>query len=77
MNTLFTTPEEEVEHLRTHLKEKMERAKGFENRFKDVDHAHEVVRDYRATPIEKVIAWIWQQNTGLVTQARQQVAKLR
>lgn len=28
-------------------------------------------------PIEKVIAWIWQQNTGLVNQARQQVAKLR
>jgi hypothetical protein len=27
-------------------------------------------------PIEKVIAWVWQQNTGLVNQARQQIAKL-
>ncbi len=64
MNTLFTTPEEEVQHLRAQLKEKMERAKGFENRFKDVDHAHEVVREYRAAPIEKVVAPVMQITAG-------------
>jgi hypothetical protein len=34
----------------------MERAKGFEERFTEVDHAHEVVRDYRQEPVEKVVA---------------------
>jgi hypothetical protein len=34
----------------------MERAKGYENRFTEKDRAHEVVRDYKETPIEKVIA---------------------
>lgn len=56
MNTQFSTPEEEVAYLRTKIAEKMERAKGFEGRFTEKDRAHEVVRDYKETPIEKVIA---------------------
>jgi hypothetical protein len=56
MNNQFTTPEEEVAYLRTQVAEKMERAKGFEGRFTEKDRAHEVVRDYKETPIEKVIA---------------------
>ncbi|MFA6608842.1 MAG: hypothetical protein WCT07_02950 [Candidatus Paceibacterota bacterium] len=56
MNTVFSTPEEEVTNLRSKISEKMERAKGFEDRFTEKDHAHEAIRDYRAVPIEKVIS---------------------
>ncbi len=56
MDTAFRTPEEEVEYLRAQVAGKAERAKGFEDRFTKSDHAREVVRDYRQTPIEKVIA---------------------
>ena len=56
MDALFTTPEEELAHLRLRLAEKVERAKGFENRFTENDHAREVVREYREMPSEKVIA---------------------
>ncbi len=56
MDTLLTTPEEEVAHLRLQLANKIERAKGFENRFKESDHAREVVRDYREVPEEKILA---------------------
>lgn len=52
----FTTPEEEISFLRAKVAEKMERAKGFEGRFTEKDRAHEVVRDYKDTPIEKVLA---------------------
>ena len=56
MNTQFSTPEEEIAFLRTQIASKMERAKGFEGRFTEKDRAHEVVRDYKETPIEKTIA---------------------
>lgn len=52
----FTTPEEEISFLRAKVAEKMEKAKGFEGRFTEKDRAHEVVRDYKDTPIEKVLA---------------------
>lgn len=55
MNTQFSTPEEEVAYLRTQVAEKMERAKGFESRFTEKDHAHEAVRDYKQIPIEKIL----------------------
>jgi hypothetical protein len=55
MNQQFSTPDEEVSFLRAKVAEKMERAKGFEGRFTEKDRAHEVVRDYKDTPIEKVI----------------------
>jgi hypothetical protein len=56
MDQSFRTPEEEITFLRGQIKEKMERAKGFEGRFTEVDHAHEVVREYRQEAIEKPIA---------------------
>src|SRR3989344_7995660 len=56
MDTAFRTPEEEIEYLRNQVAEKVERAKGFEDRFTKSDHAHEVVRDYRAAPIDKIVA---------------------
>ena len=56
MNPQFTTPEEEIAYLRAQVSEKMERVKGFEGRFTEKDRAHEVVREYKDTPIEKVIA---------------------
>ena len=56
MNPVFSTPEEEVAYLRAQIAEKTEKAKGFEARFTATDHAREAVRDYRETPIEKVIA---------------------
>ena len=56
MNPQFTTPEEEIAYLRTQVAEKMEKAKGFEGRFTEKDSAHEVIRSYKDTPIEKVIA---------------------
>lgn len=64
MNNEFTTPEEEVAHLREQLKNKMEKAKGFEDRFTPSDHAHEVVSDYREIPLEKVIAPSAQMSAG-------------
>lgn len=56
MDNTFSTPEEEVLNLRSQISEKMERAKGFEDRFTEKDHAHEVVRDYRELPLEKVVS---------------------
>ncbi len=56
MNPTLSTPEEEVAFLRSQIKDKTERAKGFEDRFTEKDHAHEVVREYARIPIEKVIA---------------------
>jgi hypothetical protein len=55
MNTPFTTPEEEVAYLRAKVAEKVEKAKGFESRFTEKDHANEVVRDYREEPLERVV----------------------
>jgi hypothetical protein len=56
MNTpQFSTPEEEIAYLRSQIAEKMERAKGFEERFTEKDRAHEAVREYKDIPLEKVI----------------------
>lgn len=55
MDTTFRTPEEEIAYLRSQITEKQEKAKGFEDRFTPADHAHEVVRDYRETPVEKIV----------------------
>lgn len=55
MNPQFSTPEEEIVFLRSQIVEKMERAKGYENRFTEKDRAHEVVRDYKQEPLEKII----------------------
>jgi hypothetical protein len=60
----FITPEEEVFHLRAQLKEKIEKAKGFEDRFTEKDHAHEVIREYKSTPIEKIIEPNYQLTVG-------------
>ncbi len=56
MITQFTTPEEEVSFLRAKITEKMEKAKGFEGRFTEKDRAHEILRDYKDTPSEKILA---------------------
>lgn len=64
MDTTFKTPEEEIAYLRTQIKEKVERSKGFEERFTEKDHAMEVVQQYRAVPLEKVIAPGTQMTTG-------------
>lgn len=56
MNQQFTTPEEEIAFLRQQVQDKMSRAKGFEERFTEKDSAHEVVRDYKTIPVERVIA---------------------
>ncbi len=56
MNNQFSTPEDEIAFLRKQVKDKMERAKGFEDRFTEKDRAHEVVRDYKAVPVEQVVA---------------------
>lgn len=56
MNQQFSTPEEEIAYLRQQVQNKMERAKGFEDRFTEKDRAHEVIKDYKTTPVEQVIA---------------------
>jgi hypothetical protein len=55
MNSQFSTPEEEIAYLRQQVKDKMERARGFEDRFTSKDTTHEVVRDYKATPLDRAI----------------------
>ncbi|MEZ0209119.1 MAG: hypothetical protein ACAH17_03015, partial [Candidatus Paceibacterota bacterium] len=55
MDQTFRTPEEEIAYLRSQIQEKQEKAKGFEDRFTPEDHAHEVVRDFRELPVEKVV----------------------
>ena len=64
MNKQFTTPEEEIAYLRLQVQNKMERAKGFEDRFTEKDRAHEVVQDYKTTPVEQVIAPVIQITGG-------------
>ena len=49
------TPEEEIAHLRLELAKKMEKSRGFEDRFTPEDHAHEVVREHRLEPIEAIV----------------------
>jgi hypothetical protein len=56
MNPQFSTPEEEIAYLRQQVKDKMERAKGYEDRFTEKDRAHEVVKDYKTLPLERVVA---------------------
>ena len=56
MNPQFSTPEEEIAYLRQQVKDKMERAKGYEERFTEKDRAHEVVQDYKAIPVDRVVA---------------------
>lgn len=60
MDTTLKTPEEEVSFLRSRIKDKMERTRGFEDRFTEKDHANEAVREYRETPIEKIVPPIQQ-----------------
>lgn len=60
MDTTLRTPEEEVAHLREQIQQKKERAKGFEARFSNEDHAREVVREYQQEPLEKVVPQIAQ-----------------
>jgi hypothetical protein len=64
MNSQFSTPEEEIAYLRQQVKEKMEKAKGFEDRFKPIDHATEVVRGYREIPMQKAITPALQVTAG-------------
>ncbi len=56
MNPQFTTPEEEIAYLRQQVKDKMERAKGFEDRFTEKDRAYEAVKEYKTLPVERVLA---------------------
>ena len=56
MNPQFSTPEEEIAYLRQQVKDKMDRAKGFEDRFTEKDRAHEAVQEYKALPVERVVA---------------------
>ncbi len=60
MDQSLRTPEEEIVFLRSQIKNKVELSKGFEDRFTQVDHAHEVVREYRQQPIEKTVAQVLQ-----------------
>ncbi|MEN9337987.1 MAG: hypothetical protein RIQ41_301 [Candidatus Parcubacteria bacterium] len=55
MDTTLKTPEQELRHLRLKIQEKVEASKGFEDRFTSQDHAHETLRAYRQTPIEKIV----------------------
>lgn len=64
MNQQFSTPEEEIAYLRQQVKDKMERAKGFESRFTEKDRAHETVQEYKALPVERVIAPVAQMTGG-------------
>lgn len=52
----FTSPEEEIEYLRNQIEKKKSESKGFENRFSEKEHAHEVVREYAMQPIEEVVS---------------------
>lgn len=56
MNSQFSTPEEEVAYLRQQVRDKMERAKGFEDRFTEKDRAHETLQEYKVLPVERVVA---------------------
>ncbi len=47
--------EGEVANLRSSISEKMEKAKGFEDRFTEKNHAHEALREFRETPIEVLV----------------------
>lgn len=55
MHPELASLDQEVSFLRNQIKEKMERAKGYEDRFTEKDHAHEVVRDFKAAPIERIV----------------------
>jgi hypothetical protein len=56
MQPTFNSPEEEIAYLRAQIAGKMEQAKGFEGRFTEKDRAHEVVREYKSVPVEKVVS---------------------
>ena len=56
MNPQFRTPEEEIAYLRQQVQDKMDRAKGFEDRFTEKDSAHEAVREYKTVPTERILA---------------------
>lgn len=64
MDQTLQTPEEEVVYLRKQLAGKLEKARGFEDRFTKEDHAHEVVREYRQAPPETVIAPVMNVTAG-------------
>ncbi|MEN9881217.1 MAG: hypothetical protein RLZZ308_400 [Candidatus Parcubacteria bacterium] len=55
MSQQFSILEEEVTSLRERILDKRERAKGYESRFTEKDHAYEVVRDYKTEPLDRVV----------------------
>ena len=61
---VLSTPEEELEHLRLRIAEKVEKARGFEDRFTPSDHAHEVVRDYASQSIDATVSPYAQMTSG-------------
>lgn len=64
MNETFKTPEEEIEFLRSKISNKMEQAKGYEERFTEKDRAYEAVREYKSVPIEQVVPVAVQVGSG-------------
>lgn len=56
MNQTFSSPEEEIQYLRSQINQKMEKAKGFETRFTQKDRAYEVLRDYKDSSPEETIS---------------------
>ena len=55
MHQQYQNLEDEVSSLRRLIMDKKERSKGYEDRFTEKDHAYEVVRDYKAEPLERVV----------------------
>lgn len=55
MDQVLRTPEEEIAYLRKQVASKVEKARGFENRFTETDHTREAVREYKQIPIETVV----------------------
>lgn len=64
MTPQFSTPEEEILYLRQQVQDKMQKARGFEERFTEKDRAHEAVRDYKTAPVDRVLAPLSQLSGG-------------
>ncbi len=56
MNQTFSSPEEEIQYLRSQITQKMEKAKSFETRFTQKDRAYEVLRDYKDSSPEETLS---------------------
>lgn len=54
MDQTFRTPEEEIVYLRSQIEAKKSVAQDYEAYFKPEDHAHEVIREYKAATLEMV-----------------------